>query len=97
MTTETLHPDLNEYVDFSSEPNAFRVGATGGYEISLFDLLIVLAERKRFLLLVTAAFAILAIVISLLLPNRYTATVTLLTPQQNTSGRHGGADVGRRP
>ena len=54
-------------------------------EISLLDLLIVLAERKRIVFLATAIFAILSIVISLLLPKRYTATVTLLPPQQGSS------------
>ena len=54
-------------------------------EISLLDLLIVIAERKRLVFWVTAVFAILAIVISLFLPKRYTATVTLLPPQQNAS------------
>ena len=54
-------------------------------EISLLDLLIVLAERKRIILWVTASFALLAIIISLILPKRYTATVTLLPPQQNSS------------
>jgi tyrosine-protein kinase Etk/Wzc len=34
---------------------------------------------------ISAIFALLAIVISFLLPVSYTATVTLLTPQQNTS------------
>jgi len=85
MTTETPHSDLHEHGDFPSEPNAAGRGAKGGYEISLIDLLIILAERKRFIFYVTAASAILAVVISLLLPVRYTATVTLLTPQQNTS------------
>ncbi|MGA7244367.1 MAG: Wzz/FepE/Etk N-terminal domain-containing protein [Terracidiphilus sp.] len=51
-------------------------------EISLVDLLIVLAERKRVILWVTAAFAILAIIISLVLPKRYTATATILPQQQ---------------
>jgi uncharacterized protein involved in exopolysaccharide biosynthesis len=51
----------------------------------LLDLLIVLAERKRTILGVTAAFAILAIVVSLVLLPRYTATVTLLPPQQSSS------------
>ena len=54
-------------------------------EISLLDLLIVLAERKRLIFWVTATFAVLAIVVSLLLPIRYTATITLLPPQQNSS------------
>ena len=54
-------------------------------EISLLDLLIVLAERKRLIFWVTAVFTILAIVISLLQPKSYTATVTLLPPQQSSS------------
>ena len=53
--------------------------------IFLIDVLIVLAERKRIIWQITAAFAIAAIVISLLLPKSYTATVTLLPPQQNSS------------
>lgn len=54
-------------------------------EISLLDLLIVFAEQKRIIFVVTAAFAILAIIVSLVLPKRYTATLTLLPPQQNSS------------
>ncbi len=54
-------------------------------EISLLDLLIVLAERKSTILWVTASFAIVSFVVSLLLPVRYTATVTLLPPSQNSS------------
>ncbi len=54
-------------------------------EISVLDLLIVLAERKLFILAVTAVFAIFAIIISLVLPMRYTASATLLPPQQNSS------------
>lgn len=53
----------------------------GDYEISLLDLLIVLAERKNVILGVTAFFAVVAIIVALLLPPRYTATVTLLPPQ----------------
>ena len=54
-------------------------------EISLLDLLIALAERKRIILWTTASFTIIGVVVSLLLPTRYTATVTLLPPQQNSS------------
>jgi uncharacterized protein involved in exopolysaccharide biosynthesis len=85
MTTDNSLTELNERADSSSAPEAALHGANEGDEISLFDLLIVLAERKRVVLGVTAVFAILAIVISLLLPKSYTATVTLLPPQQNTS------------
>jgi tyrosine-protein kinase Etk/Wzc len=54
-------------------------------EISLLELLTILAERKRVVIWTTAIFALAAIVISFLLPNWYTATVTLLPPQQNSS------------
>jgi uncharacterized protein involved in exopolysaccharide biosynthesis len=54
-------------------------------EISLLDLLILIFERKRIVLGTTAIFAVLAIIISLILPPRYTATVTLLPPQESSS------------
>lgn len=54
-------------------------------EIALIDLLICIAERKRTVLWIICGFVILAIVTSFLLPQRYTATVTLLAPQQNSS------------
>jgi tyrosine-protein kinase Etk/Wzc len=54
-------------------------------EISTLDLLIVWAERKRLILLITVAFAVVAALISLVLPKRYTATMTILPPQQNSS------------
>lgn len=52
---------------------------------SFLDLLIVLADRKRTILWITAAFLVASIVISFLLPQRYTASATLMPPQQNTS------------
>ena len=85
MTTETPLSELKERGDSPSAVPVAGRAAKEGDEISLLDLLIVLAERKRFILWVTAVFAILAIVISLLLPQRYTATVTLLPPQQSSS------------
>ncbi len=57
----------------------------GEDEVSLLDLLIVVAERKRLVLRVTLAFAVLAIIISLLLPVRYAGKVTLLPPQEGSS------------
>jgi tyrosine-protein kinase Etk/Wzc len=54
-------------------------------EISLLDLLIMLAERRRTILAVTATCTIVAIIVSLLLPKSYTATTTLLPPQQSSS------------
>jgi uncharacterized protein involved in exopolysaccharide biosynthesis len=85
MTTKISLSGENGPAGARTEPSAAGRGAEEFYTISLFDLLIVIAERKRFILWVTAVFAMLALVIALLLPNRYTATVTLMTPQQNTS------------
>ena len=81
MTSETALPELNEPTSFPHDAPA----AQAGDEVSLVDILIVLAERKRLIFEIPAAFAILALIISLLLPKSYTATLTLLPPQQNTS------------
>lgn len=54
-------------------------------EVSLLDLLIVLVERRRVIFQVTVVFAVIAVVTSLILPKRYTATLTLLPPQQSSS------------
>lgn len=54
-------------------------------EISLLDLLIALAKRKGLIIKTALSFAVLAIVVSLLLPKKYTATTTILPPQQSGS------------
>lgn len=59
--------------------------SSGDEEISLMDLCIVLAERKRTILWIASAFLLLSIAVSLILPKRYTASVTLLPPQQSPS------------
>jgi uncharacterized protein involved in exopolysaccharide biosynthesis len=83
MATETRYPDLQEPPDV--RPPTGQPAAADQDEISLLDLLIVLAERKRTILYVTGTFAVVSIVVSLLLPSWYTSTVTLLPPQQNAS------------
>ena len=84
MPTDTSLPKLQAYAQSPPLP------AEGGPDAkedegSLLDLLIVLAERKLTVFWVTAGFAIVATIVSLLLPKYYTATVTLLPPQQNSS------------
>src|SRR6266852_4011633 len=54
-------------------------------EVSLLDLLIVLAKHKRIVLGVPFVVAIGAAIISLLLPNIYTGTTKILPPQQSAS------------
>lgn len=54
-------------------------------EISLLDLAIVMAKRKRFLFRATLTGTLLGLVISLLLPVSFTATTRIMPPQQNQS------------
>lgn len=85
MVTETPVRDVEKpKMGLPGDPGTAK-SAEDEDEISLLDLLIVLAERKRMIFWITAGFAIVAIAVSLLLPVRYTATVTLLPPQQNAS------------
>jgi uncharacterized protein involved in exopolysaccharide biosynthesis len=85
MATDTPVSELQEHIAPLPLPPAAGRATKEEDEISLLDLLIVLAERKRTIFWITAGFAILSIIVSLLLPIRYTATVTLLPPQQNSS------------
>ena len=54
-------------------------------EAHTLDLLILLSRRQSVILRTTGAAAILALIVALLLPNRYTATATILPPQQSQS------------
>jgi tyrosine-protein kinase Etk/Wzc len=85
MATHSPVSDLNEQVDTLAGSGAVLRTAKEEDEISLLDILIELVERKRTVFWFTFGFAILAIVVALILPTRYTATVTLLPPQQNSS------------
>lgn len=84
MATD-LHPsELHNSANIhSSAPPTGRMKDEGG--ISILDFLVILAERKRTVILATISVTILSIIVSLLLPTRYTATVALLPPQQNSS------------
>lgn len=55
-------------------------------EINLLELLLVLVKRKRLILGMTIAAALISIVYSLTLPNIYTATAKILPPQKETGG-----------
>ncbi len=65
-----------------SAANAVRAEPYGSHAL---DLLIVLCRSKQIILRTTLAAAVLAGIVSLLLPNRYTATATILPPQQSQS------------
>ena len=86
MTPETPPSEPNEHVDSAAAPtDSGSMSNDEDVNISLLDLLIVFAERKRLILWTTAVITVLAIMYALLLPKSYTATVTLLPPQQNSS------------
>lgn len=54
-------------------------------EISLLDIVLVLVKNKKTILGFTAAVFVLSLIISLLLPNYYTATTKFLPPQKEQS------------
>jgi tyrosine-protein kinase Etk/Wzc len=58
---------------------------SGGLEISLLDVYVFLRRNDRFLLRVTSLCGVIALAIALLWPPSYTATTTLLPPQQSSS------------
>jgi tyrosine-protein kinase Etk/Wzc len=82
MTTKIPLSDVDEHAE---TPLAVEGKADRDDDVSLLDLLILLAQRKHIVFGVTATFAILAIGISLILPKSYTGQVTLLPPQDSTS------------
>lgn len=54
-------------------------------EVSLLDLLIILARSKWFIIRITIGLGLTALIISLFLSKRYTALTTVLPPQQSSS------------
>ncbi len=61
------------------------VSAPAAEEVSLMNLFIVLARSRWFIAKMTFGMALLAAIVSLLLPFRYTAFTTILPPQQTNS------------
>ncbi|KAB8044007.1 GumC family protein [Janthinobacterium aquaticum] len=55
-------------------------------EFNFFDMLIVLAKRKKLIIGLPLAVAVISAAISLVLPNLYQAKTKLLPPQQSQSG-----------
>lgn len=54
-------------------------------EVTILDILIVLAKHKKMILQVTIGATLLAFVISFLIPKKFTATTRILPPQQTQS------------
>jgi tyrosine-protein kinase Etk/Wzc len=85
MTTTILSSEKIKHDESRAASETLGPPATNTDEISMFDLLIVLGQRKRSIFLIASVFAVIAIIVSLILPKSYTATATLLPPQQNSS------------
>jgi len=85
MATHTTTSEQRAPVAMAPERRTAESTPGSANEISLIEILTVLAERKRIILGITAGCAIVATIVSFLLPKWYTATVTLLPPQQNSS------------
>jgi uncharacterized protein involved in exopolysaccharide biosynthesis len=71
--------------DQAAADRAGETPTTEDDEISLLDLLIVLAKHKRVVLGVPLVAAIVSAIVSLFLPNYYTGTTRILPPQQSAS------------
>ena len=54
-------------------------------EVSVLDILVVLLERRRFIVRFVLGAALLAVVVSLLLPVQYEAKIVLMPPAQSSS------------
>src|ERR1019366_7592679 len=73
----------------------------GPREVDAIAVLQGLASSKMRILQVTLAAALLAFIVAMLLPKMYTATTTVLPPQQNQStaiamlGQLGAIEIGR--
>ncbi len=55
-------------------------------EVSLLDLLVLLVEKKRFILLFTLGASVLTAIVCMVLPVRYTGESSLMPPQQSSTG-----------
>lgn len=82
MTNECYSIDQAESgTEAVSAPRGFDTD----YEINLIDVLTHLAYRKRLIAKVTGTAALMGLVLSFLLPVRYTATTRIMPPQQTQS------------
>jgi len=82
-SSESQSIAMPEQADVENSQNTSST--TDEDEISLLDLLIVLAKHKRIVLGVPFVTGIVAAIVSLLMPNIYTGTTRILPPQQSAS------------
>jgi uncharacterized protein involved in exopolysaccharide biosynthesis len=80
---QSNEPELTEAEASAVEVSFTRANAQP--KISLFDVLTEMARRKWTILRTTVGAAAVGLIAALIWPNSYSATVTLLPPQQNSS------------
>jgi tyrosine-protein kinase Etk/Wzc len=75
MKLDAIHEQMSESEASDPPPG----------ELHLLDVLIVLSRRRRFVVAFTLGAALLAGIFVLVVPSKYTATTTVMPPQQNAS------------
>jgi len=75
MKLDAIHEPISE-AEASDSPSA---------DVHLLDVLIILSRCRRFIGVFTLSAALLAVIFVLVVPSNYTATTTVMPPQQNTS------------
>src|SRR6185437_12371632 len=81
MTTETLYQRGSAIAPGNSPEPTDPVGV----EVSLVELLTELARRKWLIAKITSSAMLAGLIVSFLLPVRYTASAKLMPPQQTQS------------
>ena len=81
----TLHPPGETEELFAEREPTRSAASLAEEEISLLDLLIILLRRRWLILKVTMGAVAVGLLLAFLLPTRYTATTSILPPQQGSS------------
>jgi tyrosine-protein kinase Etk/Wzc len=84
-----MTPDTNTVTDRTERTDSAPISPEKASEhddsVNLLDLVLLLAARKRFILVFSFAVALLTAIVVLVMPVTFTATTTMLPPQQQES------------
>ena len=80
-----MHTNSGAAVDNGADISHLRPEIETRQKADVIELLLVLARNKKRILQVTIAAAVVAAFVAVLLPTMYTATTSILPPQQNPS------------
>ena len=82
--TSEIHAGSDALDDAAVVPR-IEAEKDGRDDIDMIELLLILSRKKAAIFKLTLAAVVLAVIVSLLLPKMYTATSTILPPQQSQS------------